>query len=112
MRLISSGIPAHSYGQAEETWDHLVQEQQWDFTIPLYSDEDEVDARTALLRDVDPAEFLTDAARENRPIGIALNGVPFFSPLTATGENSFMIFQQDHDWRVYVNNSEAAPYKV
>lgn len=91
MRLISSGIPAHSYGQAEEPWDHLVKEQQWDFTVPLYSYDDESDAQASLLRDVDPSEFLTDAARENRPIGIALNGVPFFSPLTATGEQGYSL---------------------
>ncbi|CAN0415138.1 unnamed protein product, partial [Ectocarpus sp. 12 AP-2014] len=88
MRLVSSGIPAHSYGRGDEPWDHLVKEQQWDLTIPLISDEDGIDAQIALGRDVDPTEFLTKAAREDRPIGMALNGVPFFSPLTATGADT------------------------
>lgn len=94
MRLVSSGIPAHPYGQGSEQqqWSHLVKEQQWDFTIPLitsdeHQDEDRIDAQMLALRgDVDPIDFLVEAAREDRPIGIALNGVPFFSPLTPTGE--------------------------
>lgn len=94
MRLLSSGIPAHSYGQGNgghQQWSHLVVEQQWDFTIPLISsdgDEDEegIDAQVIALRHVDPVDFLVEAAREDRPIGVALNGVPFFSPLTPTGE--------------------------
>lgn len=85
MRLISSGIPAHSYGQGTQQWDHLVTEQQWDITIPLISDEDEIEALSPLQRDVEPTEFLVEAAREDRPIGMALNGVPFFSPLTPAG---------------------------
>lgn len=88
MRLISSGIPVHSYGQGKQQWDHLVAEQQWDITIPLISDEDGIDAFTALQRNVEPTEFLIEAAREDRPIGMALNGVPFFSPLTPTGAYS------------------------
>lgn len=91
MRLISSGIPAHSYGQGKQQWDHLVTEQLWDITVPLISDEDGIDTLTALQRDVEPTEFLVEAAREGRPIGMALNGVPFFSPLTPTGANKFLI---------------------
>ncbi len=81
MSLISSGIPAHSYGNEE--WGHLVEEQRWNFTIPL--SDDGIDVHTTLRRDVDPTEFLVEAAQEDRPIGIALNGVPFFSPMTPTG---------------------------
>eukprot|EP00752_Nemacystus_decipiens_P014158 g12590.t1 len=88
VRLISSGIPAHAYGQREQPWDHLVMEQQWDITIPIISDEDGIDALSSLQRDVEPAEFLVGAAREDRPIGMALNGVPFFSPLTPTGADT------------------------
>lgn len=85
MRLRSSGIPAHSYGQAYEPWDHLVKDQEWDITVPIEFDEG-ADTEGALQRDVDPTEFLVAAAQENRPLGMALNGVPFFSPLTAAGE--------------------------
>lgn len=86
MRLRSSGIPAHSYGQAYEPWGHLVIDQQWDVTIPIITEEDEIDDGRALRKDVDPTAFLAAAAREDRPLGMALNGVPFFSPLTATGD--------------------------
>lgn len=86
MRLRSSGIPAHSYGQAYEPWDELVKDQEWDMTVPIdFDDDDRADTEAALQRDVDPTEFLVAAAREGRPLGMALNGVPFFSPLTATG---------------------------
>lgn len=90
LRLISSGIPAHPYGQGEQQWDHLVTEQQWDITIPIISDEDGIDALSTLQRDVEPTEFLVESAREDRPIGMALNGVPFFSPLTPTGATSLL----------------------
>ena len=88
MRLRSSGIPAHSYGQAYEPWDHLVKDQEWDITVPIDFDED-ADAEGALQRGVDPTEFLVAAAKGDRPLGMALNGVPFFSPLTASGEEWF-----------------------
>ncbi|CAM9894829.1 unnamed protein product, partial [Laminaria digitata] len=87
MRLRSSGIPAHSYGQAYEPWDHLVKDQEWDMTVPIDFDED-ADTEGALRRDADPTEFLMAAAREDRPLGMALNGVPFFSPLTASGADT------------------------
>lgn len=85
MRLQSSGFPAHPYGHAYESWTDLVLDQQWDITIPIISEEDPTDDQQALPRDVDPVEFLVTAAREERPLGMALNGVPFFSPLTRTG---------------------------
>ena len=53
--------------------------------MPIEFDEG-ADTEGALQRDVDPTEFLVAAAQENRPLGMALNGVPFFSPLTAAGE--------------------------
>lgn len=86
MRLQSSGIPAHIYGQAHEPWGDLVKDQQWDITIPVISDENEINPLEVPRHDVDPTQFLITAAQEDRPLGMALNGVPFFSPLTATGE--------------------------
>lgn len=88
MRLQSSGIPAHRYGHAYESWTDLVLDQQWDITIPIISEEDQADDQQALRRDVDPTEFLVTTAREKRPLGMALNGVPFFSPLTTTGTST------------------------
>lgn len=61
-------------------------DQHWDVTIPLISEDDyETNDRQTLERHFDPAEFLTAAARQGRPVGMALNGVPFFSPLSETG---------------------------
>lgn len=89
MRLQSSGIPAHRYGHAYESWTDLVLDQQWDITIPIISGEEETDEKQALRHDVDPTEFLVTAAREERPLGMALlNGVPFFSPLTPAGTST------------------------
>lgn len=88
MRLQSSGIPAHRYGHAYESWTDLVLDQQWDITIPIISEEDQADDQQALRRDVNPTEFLVTAAQERRPLGMALNGVPFLSPLTTTGTST------------------------
>lgn len=86
MRLLSSGIPAHAYGEANKSWAELVVDQQWNFTIPLVSEDGNGGAiDEALERDVDPTEFLVAAAQADRPLGMALNGVPFFSPLTDRG---------------------------
>lgn len=86
MRLLSSGIPAHAYGEAYESWTDLVVDQHWDVTVPVISEDDEeTNTQQALERHFDPAEFLVAAARQGRPLGIALNGVPFFSPLSETG---------------------------
>lgn len=82
-------------------------DQHWDVTIPLIVSEEDItddDAednsrfvqQRALEGDVDPVEFLVVAAREDRPLGIALNGVPFFSALTVTGVITFL-----QDIRVY-----------
>lgn len=86
MRIQSSGIPAHSYGKGNSSWADRVIDQKWDVAIPLVSEKAKYIARGVVGQHVDPAEFLLTAARENQPIGMALNGVPFFSPLTAEGE--------------------------
>lgn len=86
MRLRSSGIPKHSYGKAHVPWDHLVVDQHWEITIPIVTEEDATTAQVGVRRDVDPREFLLAAARDDRPLGMALNGVPFFSPLKNRGK--------------------------
>lgn len=87
LRIQSAGIPAHAYGEAHVTWSELVLDQSWDVAIPIISDEDEATiAQGAQRQEINSTECLIAAARGNRPLGIALNGVPFFSPFTEEGK--------------------------
>lgn len=83
LRVRSSGIPAHPHGDGGEPWADQVVDQHWDLSIPLVTKDTETIPGKALGPDADPSSFLAAAAREQRPLGIALNGIPFFSLITA-----------------------------
>lgn len=86
LRIQSAGIPAHAYGEGHVMWTELVVDQAWDVAIPIISEEDEATiVQEALRQEINSTECLITAARENRPLGMALNGVPFFSPYTEEG---------------------------
>ncbi|CAM9193439.1 unnamed protein product, partial [Discosporangium mesarthrocarpum] len=83
LRVRSTGIPSHPYGKAYKPWTDKVIPQDWDMRIPLTSESSGKNS-TGVVSDLetDPQAFLTAASQEGKPLGIALNGVPFFSPMS------------------------------